>query len=145
MVKEKIGSKIYGLVKDLFPICRSITGNGLRESLQIIKEHLPDLKIYEVPTGKKCFDWIIPDEWNISDAYVKNELGERVIDFKQSNLHVVNYSTPIKMKMKLKELDKHLFSLPDQPDVIPYVTSYYERRWGFCLAHNLREKLRPSS
>ncbi len=135
------GKKIYKLVEDLFPICRSITGNGVRETFQIIKSHLPNLKIHEVPSGEKCFDWIIPNEWNVKDAYIKNEAGEKVVDFKINNLHLLNYSIPINIKIPLKELEKHLYSLPEQPDVIPYVTSYYERRWGFCLSHNCRKNL----
>ena len=135
------GKNIYKLVEDLYPICRSITGNGVRESLQIIKSHLPNLKLHEVPTGKKCFDWTIPDEWNVNDAYVKNEAGEKIIDFKINNLHLVNYSIPINEIFSLEELDNHLHSLPNQPDLIPYITSYYEPRWGFCIPHNLRKKL----
>lgn len=130
-----IGPEIYHLVAELYPICRSITGNGLRASLDILKRHIP-LDIHEVPTGTAVFDWTVPMEWNIKDAYVKNSRGERVIDFNKSNLHVVNYSTPIKAKMSLDELKQHLFTLPDRPEWVPYRTSYYQESWGFCMAHN---------
>ena len=141
MNDQDVGEKMYKLVKDLFPICRSITGDGVRETLQVIKGYLPNLQIHEVPTGEKCLDWTIPDEWNIQDAYVMNEAGEKIIDFKVNNLHLVNYSIPIQKQLSLEELDNHLHSLPDQPDVIPYVTSYYQRRWGFCVSHNVRKNL----
>lgn len=129
------GPEIYQLIARLYPICRSITGNGFRETLQIIKEHIP-LAIHEVPSGTEVFDWTVPKEWNIRDAYVKNARGERVIDFKKSNLHIVSYSTPIKTQLRLSELREHLFTLPDHPDWIPYRTSYYNENWGFCLSHN---------
>ena len=123
---NNISSEMYSLMERLFPICRSITGNGVRETLNIIKEYIP-LNIKEVPSGTKVFDWEIPDEWNIKDAYVKDEDGNRVIDFKCSNLHVVNYSIPFVGKLTLAELKKHLYTLPNQPSLIPYVTSYYEK------------------
>ncbi len=132
---HETGENMYNLVKRLFPICRSITGNGVRETLNLIKKHIP-LNIHEVATDTKVFDWTVPKEWNIKDAYVKNSAGKKVIDFKESNLHVLNYSVPIKRKMKLKELKKYLFTLPDYPDWIPYFTSYYKEEWGFCLSHN---------
>jgi aminopeptidase-like protein len=138
---NKIGEKMYDLVKELFPICRSITGNGIRETLKIIQEHVP-IKIHEVPTGTKVFDWIVPKEWNIKDAYVMDESGNKIIDFKKTNLHIVGYSDPVNKTITLSELQKHLYSLPDQPEAIPYVTSYYEKRWGFCIAHKDREKLK---
>ena len=131
--KPDLGRRMYQLLERLFPICRSITGEGVRETLRIIKEIIP-IKIHEVPSGTKAFDWIVPDEWNIKDAYVKDEHGNRLIDFKRSNLHIVNYSIPFEGKLTLKELKKHIYTLPDQPDLIPYVTSYYEKRWGFCLS-----------
>jgi len=136
--------EMYNLMGKLFPICRSITGNGVRETLKIINDLIP-LDIHEVPSGTKVFDWEIPDEWNIKDAYVKDENGKRVIDFHNSNLHVVGYSIPYEGKLNLNELSGHLYTLPDQPDLIPYVTSYYKRDWGFCLAHkdflNLKDNL----
>jgi aminopeptidase-like protein len=128
------GQEMYHFITELYPICRSITGNGLRETLNVIKRHIP-LEIHEVPTATKVFDWTVPKEWNIKDAYIKNSKGERIIDFKKSNLHVVNYSVPIKNTMPLKELKEHLFTLPDYPDWIPYRTSYYNESWGFCLSH----------
>ena len=118
---KAIGEEIYSLIKDLFPICRSITGNGVRETLKIIGEHIP-LELHEVPSGTEVFDWTIPKEWNIRDAYVKDSSGEKIIDFKQSNLHVLNYSMPINKKVTLHELKQHLFTLPDYPDWIPYKT-----------------------
>jgi len=129
------GQEIYRLVTELYPICRSITGDGLRASLDLLKRYVP-LEVHEVPTGTAVFDWTVPMEWNIKDAYVKNSRGKRVIDFNKSNLHVVNYSTPIKAKMPLDELKQHLFTLPDRPEWIPYRTSYYQESWGFCMAHN---------
>jgi aminopeptidase-like protein len=136
-----IGTEIHGLITELFPICRSITGNGVRETLNIIGRHIP-LEIHEVPTGTEVFDWTVPKEWNIRDAYVKNSRGEKVVDYRKSNLHVVNYSTPVRTKMPLEDLKKHVFSLPEYPDRIPYRTSYYNESWGFCLAHNDLLRLR---
>jgi len=122
-------------IKELYPICRSITGNGVRETLNLINRHIP-LKIHEVPTGTKVLDWEIPKEWNIRDAYVKDSSGKKIIDFKQLNLHVLNYSTPIRAKMSLAELKPHLFSIPDKPTLVPYRTSYYAENWGFCISHD---------
>jgi len=133
--RNNIGLEMYQLVTELYPICRSITGNGVRETLRIIEKHIP-LKIHNVPTGTPVFDWTVPREWNITDAYVKNSRGERVIDFQTSNLQVVNYSVPVKRRMSLAELRPRLFTLPDHPDWIPYRTSYYHETWGFCLSHN---------
>ena len=133
---------MYGLVKDLFPICRSLTGEGVRETLRYLKVILPNLVIFGVPSGTKAFDWTVPNEWNISSAFVENEKGEKVIDFADHNLHVVGYSTPIDMWLSLSELQEHLYSLPEQPDAIPYITSYYSKRWGFCLSHNKRLRLK---
>ena len=131
----EIGKNMHELMIELFPICRSITGNGVRQSLQILQNHI-SLDISEIPSGTKVFDWTIPREWNINDAYIKNSKGEKIIDFKKSNLHVLNYSTPIRTKLSLQELLPHLHSLPDQPNVIPYRTSYYKENWGFCITHN---------
>lgn len=121
-------------MEKLYPICRSITGNGFRETLNIIKEHIP-LEVHEIPTGTQVFDWTVPKEWNIRDAYVRDSKGERIIDFRKSNLHVVSYSVPIRKRMSLAELKGHLFTVPDHPDWIPYRTSYYKESWGFCLSH----------
>jgi aminopeptidase-like protein len=129
------GLEMYRLITELYPICRSITGNGVRKTLEILKRHIP-IEVHNVPTGTRVFDWTVPKEWNIKDAYVKNLRGERVIDFQQSNLHVVNYSVPVKKRMSLDELRPHLFTLPDYPDWVPYRTSYYNENWGFCLTHN---------
>ena len=132
---EVITEEMFSLIQELFPICRSITGNGVRESLERIKENIPITK-HEIPTGTKVFDWIIPKEWNIKDAYVTDLNGKKIIDFQKSNLHIVSYSTPIKKQISLDELKKHIFSIPEKPDYIPYATSYYNETWGFCLEHN---------
>lgn len=129
------GEKMYEMVAALYPICRSITGDGLRATLGKIGDYIP-LHISEVATGTEVFDWEIPKEWNIRDAFVKNPRGEKIIDFKKSNLHVLNYSVPIHEKMSLEALTPHLFTLKDHPDWIPYRTSYYKETWGFCLSHN---------
>jgi aminopeptidase-like protein len=129
-----IGVEMHQLIAELFPICRSITGNGVRATLRRIAEIIP-LDIHEVPSGTQVFDWTVPKEWNIRDAYLANTRGERVVDFQQSNLHVVSYSTPVRQRMTLAALRPHLFSLPDQPERIPYRTSYYKETWGFCLPH----------
>jgi aminopeptidase-like protein len=130
----KVGKDILELIKELFPICRSITGNGVRETLSIIKEIIPELKIFEVKSNTKVFDWDVPKEWNINDAYIKNSKNEKIIDFKKSNLHVLNYSIPINCKLSLAELKKHIFTNKDQPNLIPYRTSYYKENWGFCMS-----------
>jgi len=137
---SEAGKDMHKLIKKLFPICRSITGNGVRETLTIIQEYVP-IKIIEVSSGTKVFDWTVPKEWNIKDAYVKNSKGEKIIDFKESNLHVLNYSIPVNKKMPLEELKTNLYTLPDYPDWIPYLTSYYKDNWGFCLTHKQYEKL----
>lgn len=131
------GSDMYALVSRLFPICRSITGPGVRETLRIISEHIP-LQVHEVPTGTQVFDWRVPKEWHIRDAHIKDRAGRRVVDFRQSNLHVVHYSLPVKKSVSRRELEEHLFSLPDHPQWIPYRTSYYDASWGFCLTHDQR-------
>jgi aminopeptidase-like protein len=129
------GQAMLGLIAELYPICRSITGEGLRETLRLLQRQIP-LELREVPTGTQVFDWTVPKEWNIRDAYVKNAKGDRVIDFQKSNLHVVNYSVPVQRRMALAELKEHLFTLPKHPEWIPYRTSYYKESWGFCLSEN---------
>ncbi|MFJ9783974.1 DUF4910 domain-containing protein [Amycolatopsis sp. NPDC101161] len=133
----RTGAELHALVERLYPICRSITGDGVRQTLDIIGEHIA-LERHEVPTGTAVLDWTIPQEWNIRDAYVAAPSGERVIDFQESNLHVVGYSVPVRQRMPLSELREHLHTLPDQPSWVPYRTSYYAPAWGFCLA---QEKL----
>jgi aminopeptidase-like protein len=132
---NEVSHQMYQLISELYPICRSITGNGFRETLHWISKHI-ELTKHEVPSGTQVFDWTVPREWNIKDAYIKNSQGERIIDFQKSNLHVVNYSVPVHKKILLEELKKHLFTLPEYPDWIPYRTSYYKESWGFCLSHN---------
>lgn len=141
---ENCGQFMYELMVELFPICRSITGNGVRETLNIIKSHIP-LNIVEVPSGTKVFDWTVPPEWNIKDAYILDEKGKKLIDFKRNNLHVVGYSVPVNQKITLDELQEHLYSLEEQPNAIPYITSYYKENWGFCLTHAQRSNLHQAS
>ena len=127
------GSELYGLVERLYPFPRSITGNGVRQTLKVLQEYIP-LEITEVATGTPVFDWVVPDEWNVKEAYIANASGERIVDFKDSNLHLVHYSVPVKARMELAELKEHLFTIPDHPDWVPYRTSYHNRSWGFCMA-----------
>ncbi|MBK9170092.1 MAG: DUF4910 domain-containing protein [Bryobacterales bacterium] len=128
------GHALHEFASRLFPVCRSISGEGVRHTLQLIGEMIP-LHVSEVPSGTPVFDWIVPNEWNIADAYIKDGTGRRVVDFRQSNLHIMSYSAPVRDRMPLEKLKEHLFTLPDRPDWIPYRTSYYREDWGFCLSH----------
>jgi aminopeptidase-like protein len=141
VVGMPLGKQMHRLASELYPICRSITGNGVRQTLNILKDSIP-LEIHEVPTGTKIFDWEVPKEWNIKDAYIKSSLGEKIVDFKDCNLHVLNYSTPIHGEVSLEDLRKHLYYLPEYPDWIPYRTSYYKEDWGFCLSYKQYQKLK---
>ena len=133
--RATLGRELHRFAADLYPICRSITGDGIRQTLAMIQERVP-LHIFDVPTGTPVFDWTVPKEWNIRDAYIAGTDGKRVVNFRQCNLHVMNYSVPVHATVALDELKKHLFTIPDRPDWIPYRTSYYKEDWGFCLSHN---------
>ncbi len=137
-----IGEEMHGWARDLFPICRSLTGNGTRESLAYLREIVPGMELHEVPSGTQAMDWVVPDEGNIKGAYIENEAGERLVDFAENNLHVVGYSEPVDGIFTLAELEPRLHSLPDRPNTIPYVTSYYNRDWGFCLTQAMRDKMK---
>lgn len=137
---ENVGRRLHRFAEELFPICRSITGNGTRQTLRMIQGKIP-LQLTEVPTGTQVLDWIIPKEWNIRDAYLKDARGKRVIDFKKNNLHVLNYSSAIHKFLPLSELKPHLFSIPEKPGQIPYRTCYYREDWGLCLAHEELQRL----
>lgn len=136
-----IGQQMYQWAEDLFPIHRSLTGDGVRTTLRYLKEKMPGLKIHDIKSGSRVFDWTVPDEWNVSEAYIEDESGRKIVDIKDHNLHLVGYSVPVDIWLSREELDNHLYSLPDLPDAIPYITSYYHRNWGFCLPYNTREAL----
>lgn len=144
MNKKNIGIDIHNLCKKLWPLNRSITGNGTLETLIIISKYFKNFKIHKIKTGTNVFNWTIPDEWNIKDAWIKNIHGKKVLDFKENNLHVVGYSIPIKAKIEYKNLKNKIFSLPSQKNAIPYVTSYYKRNWGFCMSDNKKKKLKSN-
>ncbi len=144
-IMENHGQVMYSLAERLFPICRSITGNGFRESLNIIREQLPEITVVEVPTGTQVFDWTVPKEWNIKGGYIETLSGERIVDFKNSNLHVLGYSIPVDTIVSKEELLEHVYTMPEQPDWIPYVTSYYKERWGFCMTENQKKVLTDDS
>ncbi len=140
MDAQSIGAHMHGLMAELYPICRSLTGDGVRETLRILRKQVP-LTVHEVPTGTQVFDWVVPREWNVRDAWIKDSTGRRVVDFQRCNLHVVGYSVPVRARLSLEELKPHLFTLPEHPDWIPFRTSYYHEDWGFCLTHNQLQAL----
>lgn len=143
--KDCVGQDIYNLAEKLFPICRSLTGEGVRQTLEIINSYLGrknmKLDIHEVPSGTQAFDWTVPKEWKIKEAYIEDETGIHIIDIKENNLHVMGYSTPVDMWVSLEELKEHIFVQDDQPDAIPYVTSYYKECYGFCMSKNQLDSL----
>lgn len=141
---NQTGKAMYELACELFPIPRSITGQGFRAGLEILNKTLGGgiLKFHSIKSGTKVFDWIVPDEWNAKEAYIITPEGEKICDFKKHNLHLLNYSEAIDKEIELEELQNHLYSIEEMLDAIPYVTSYYKRRWGFCLTHNERKKLK---
>ncbi|MDQ6717155.1 MAG: DUF2172 domain-containing protein, partial [Gemmatimonadota bacterium] len=140
---QSVGQAMHDLAKELWPIPRSVTGAGVRETLAILKREIPAMTLREVPTGTKCFDWTVPREWVIRDAYIVGPDGKKFAEFKKNNLHLVGYSVPMDEEMDLDSLQKNLHSLPAQPNAIPYVTSYYKEGWGFCLSDNERSSLKP--
>lgn len=140
-----IGNEIHALARKLWPINRSITGNGVRQALDILRDLCPAMTIHEVPSGSTAFDWTVPKEWNVKEAYLTGPDGQRFADFSKNNLHLVGYSIPVNQEIDLNELQQHLYSIPEQPDAIPYVTSYYAERWGFCLSEKERAQLKPGA
>jgi len=143
MDSPELGNNIYSLIEALYPICRSITGDGFRRSMDILKKYVP-LELHEIASGTQVFDWVVPKEWNIRDAWIKNSQGDKVVDFQQSNLHLLNYSLPVHRKVPMDELKEHLYSLPEQEDWIPYRTSYYKEYWGFCVTHRQLQSMTDS-
>lgn len=144
--KVSEGQEMYDFVCKIFPYCRSLTGEGVRQTLNDLREFItqgggPELKIFEVPSGTKAFDWTVPKEWKIREAYIEDEAGNHIIDMKNNNLHVLGYSTPVDKWVSLDELKEHVYTQPDQPDCIPYVTSYYKERFGFCMSENMKNSL----
>jgi aminopeptidase-like protein len=137
----KVGKEMYILAEKLFPICRSISGNGVRKTLELLQQQCPELITYEVPSGTKVFDWTIPKEWNIKDAYIKDNTGRKILDFCDSNLHIMGYSIPVHKKVKKDDLLEYIYTEIEQPDVIPYITSYYKERFGFCMTENQKQQI----
>ncbi len=138
---EHAGTQIYQIADELFPICRSITGDGVRKTLRILQKRVPEIKVTEVPSGTKVFDWEVPKEWNLTEGYIENSAGKRILDFRENNLHIMGYSVPVDQYMTLEQLKEHLFTEPSQPDVIPYVTSYYRESFGFCMSERQKNSL----
>ena len=139
MVKK---NDIYNFCKEIFPINRSITGKGVCDTLKIIQREIPNLTVHHVPTGERCFDWTIPKEWNVTEAYIITPDGDKICNFNSNNLHLMGYSAPVNLTIELEDLEKHLHSLPDLSNAIPYITSYYHENWGFCISHNERKLLK---
>ena len=135
------GRNMYELAGRLFPICRSITGNGFRQSLEMIREILPEIQVFEIPSGTAVYDWTVPKEWNIRGGWIKNLQGDTIIDFNDCNLHVMGYSVPVRQTISREELLDHIYTQPEQPEWIPYVTSYYKERWGFCMSERQKQAL----
>lgn len=140
---DEVGKDIYKIAERIFPICRSLTGEGVRRTLNILSEYASGMKIYNVPSGTQVYDWVIPKEWIIRDAYIEDEEGNHIIDFKKNNLHVLGYSAPVDRWVPLDELENYIYTQPDQPEVIPYVTSYYAQRYGFCMSQVQKDALLP--
>lgn len=145
IASKETGEAMHSLMAKLWPICRSLTGQGVRDTLDILATEMPSLERHEVQSGQKCFDWVVPDEWNIKDAYIVTPSGSRICELRHNNLHVMGYSVPIDQELSLEELQCHLYSLPTLPQAIPYVTSYYTPRWGFCLSEIERRNLQPGT
>jgi aminopeptidase-like protein len=139
----EVGLRMHELAAELWPLPRSITGPGARKTLEILRREVPQLVVKSIATGTKCFDWTVPEEWSITEAFLENESGDRLVDFQNNNLHVVGYSVPVDEWLELEQLQQHLHSLPDQPSAIPYITSYYSPRWGFCMTDAQRRTLQP--
>ena len=135
------GSEMMSLIDELYPLCRSLTGDGVRETLAVLARRIP-IEIHEVPSGSPALDWTVPNEWNVREAWIRNAAGDVIVDFRDSNLHVVGYSVPVREKLSLDALQSHLHSIPEHPEWIPWRTSYYAESWGFCLPHREREALR---
>jgi len=138
-----IGNQMHNLCKELFPINRSLSGDGVRETLKILQRENPELEIHSIKSGTEVFDWTVPDEWNCKEAYIITPDGKKICDYSVNNLHIVQYSTPQEIELELEELQEHLYSQPELPTAIPYVTSYYTPRWGFCISHENRKNLKP--
>lgn len=144
-IVESEGEEMLALIDTLWPICRSLAGPGIRQTLDLLGSSLDGFSISSAPTGSRVLDWVVPDEWHLRGAYIETPDGHRICDADQNNLHVLGYSVAVDAHLSLEELQPHLYSLPDQPDAIPYVTSYYERKWGFCLSHRQRQELVPGT